>query len=86
MEIRPLKLRFHCINNKHFTPLKNGIWMRKEGKKVIIPNCASYLNKHIKLNQKVLSIKNHMFLQSRMLKQNITSYDVPFFIKSFQIK
>jgi len=54
--------------DKHFKQVKNGFWLSKEGKKLIIPAYADYLQSRIKIENKVTSIENHIYLSSRKLK------------------
>ncbi len=67
---------------KHFKQVNNGFWLSKEGKKLIIPQYASYLQIRIKMENKILSIQNHMYLQARKLKLTIKNYEnnVPYFL------
>lgn len=72
-----------CLKNEltplHFKQITNGFWLSKEGKKVIIPAFADYLQTKIKLESNVTSIQNHMYLQARKLKLTIqnTESNVP---------
>lgn len=56
------------LADNHFKPVKNGLWLSKEGKKLVLPAYASYLDSRIMLNQKILSIENHMYYYARNLK------------------
>lgn len=56
---------------QHFKQVTNGYWLSKEGKKVIIPAYAAYLQERIKLENNVATIQNHMYLQARKLKLTI---------------
>ncbi len=62
--------------DKHFTEIKGGYKINREGKKVLLPKYADYMNQRINWQNKVSSIRNHMFLHSRRLKNliNTTEY------------
>lgn len=68
-----------CIKNEllplHFKQVANGYWLSKEGKKLIIPAFADYLESKIKLENNMASIQNHMYLQARQLKLTIQNQD-----------
>lgn len=55
----------------HFKQVTNGYWLSKQGKKNIISAYAAYLQERIKLENKVATIQNHMYLQARKLKKTI---------------
>ncbi len=61
---------------KHFTTIKGGYKLNREGKKIILSKYANYMNQRINWQNKVTSIRNHMFLHSRRLKHliNTTEY------------
>lgn len=61
----------HILANQHFTALPNGYKLNREGKKIILPAYAEYMNQRIKWQNNVTSIRNHMFLHARRLKQTI---------------
>ncbi len=56
------------LEAKHFKAIKNGYWLSKEGKRLLIPLYAEYLQKRIKFEDKVNSIQNHIYWQLRKLK------------------
>lgn len=68
--------RDNQLTQKHFSSKGNEFLINKEGKKVILPSYAAYLNKKLKVNNRILSLKNHIFWQSRDLKQLIKNYDL----------
>lgn len=65
------------LRQNHFTAKNEGVWLSKEGKKIILPAYADLLNQRIKIDNRVLSIRNHIYWQSRNLKQKISNYDIP---------
>jgi CRISPR-associated protein Cas1 len=56
------------LQDKHFKKVTNGFWLSKEGKKLVIPLYSDYLKTRIKIENKVTSIENHIYLNSRKLK------------------
>lgn len=66
------------LKPNHFIEKNSGIWLGKEGKKVILPAYAELLDQRIKIENRVLSIRNHIYWQSRNLKQKINDYDIPY--------
>lgn len=67
------------LTGKHFKALEKGYWLSKEGKKLLIPLYTDYLQSRIKINGKVSSIENHLYLWARQLKITIqnTQTNVP---------
>jgi len=61
----------NLLQDKHFKEVKNGYWLSKEGKRLIIPKYAEYLQKRIKIENMVSSIQNHIYWQLRKLKITI---------------
>jgi len=67
----------NSLNEKHFVTKEIGFWLSKDGKKLIIPLYNDYLYTRIKIDNKVTSIKNHMYKQLQRLKTLIlNSQDV----------
>ncbi len=62
--------------DKHFIAIEGGFKLNREGKKVLLPKYADYMNQRINWQGKVTSIRNQMFLHSRRLKHliNTTEY------------
>lgn len=56
------------LQDKHFKKVTNGFWLSKDGKKLIIPLYADFLQTRIKINNKVTTIQNHIYLNLRNLK------------------
>ena len=72
--IRPLIDRILinlCINKqlkqKHFIPKEQGFWLSKAGKRVIIPTFNEYLHQRIKIDEKVMRLKDFIYNESNML-------------------
>lgn len=59
------------LKDKHFTAIPNGYKLNREGKKLILPSYADYMQQRINWENKVTGIRNHMFLHARRLKQTI---------------
>lgn len=55
----------------HFKAVSHGFWLSKEGKRLVLTAYADHLASRIKLNQKVLSIENHIYHFARNLKNTI---------------
>lgn len=75
---RPImdRLLLQLCNNQlladiHFKAVSNGFWLSKEGKRLVLTAYADHLASRIKLNQKVLSIENHIYHFARNLKNTI---------------
>lgn len=72
-----------CLNNElkplHFNEVTNGYWLSKNGKKIVLPAFAEYLQSRIKIENTISSIQNHMYLQAKKLKLSIlnTPRNVP---------
>ncbi len=64
------------FGDKHFTAIAGGYKLNRAGKKIVLPRYADYMNQRILWENKVTSIRNHMFLHSRRLKHliNTTEY------------
>ncbi|MDO5976948.1 CRISPR-associated endonuclease Cas1 [Flavivirga jejuensis] len=63
----------------HFKRVTGGFWLSKAGKKVVITAFNKYLVQRIKIENRVATIQNHMYLQAQHLKLLInTDYDVPY--------
>lgn len=62
------------LEDKHFKKVKDGFWLSKEGKRLIIPLYTNYLESRIKVENKVSSIKYHIYLNSRKLRILIKNY------------
>lgn len=60
-----------ALKNNHFTAVKGGFKLNSQGKKLILPAYADYLQKRIKWQNKVASIRNHLFTHARFLKLTI---------------
>lgn len=67
------------LQDKHFKKVTNGFWLSKDGKNLIIPLYTDYLQTRIKINNKVTTIQNHIYLNLRLLKLTIQNqnYNVP---------
>lgn len=63
---------------KHFTPIANGYKINREGKKIMLPMYATYMYQRIKWQGKVTSVRNHMFLHARQLKEMIEETEYVF--------
>lgn len=63
------------IKPNHFTIVKGGFWLSKTGKKLIITNYGHYLKKKIKIDGKITSIKNHIYVYAQQLKLEINLQD-----------
>ncbi|AMC10201.1 hypothetical protein Lupro_02560 [Lutibacter profundi] len=63
------------LEDKHFKKIANGYWLSREGKKLIIPLYTDYLQSRIKIENKVSSITNHIYLNSRKLKIQIQNQE-----------
>lgn len=61
----------NTLENNHFTPIKNGYQLNRKGKKIILPAYAAYMQKRIKWQNRVASIRNHLFTHARNLKLTI---------------
>ncbi len=64
--------------DKHFTAINGGYKLNREGKKVLLPKYADYMNQRINWENKVTSIRNHLFLHSRRLKHLINNAEYVF--------
>ena len=64
-----------CVKNTlkpiHFKEVTNGYWLNKEGKKILIPAYADFIQSKIKIKNNVTTIQNHMYLQAKKLKLTI---------------
>jgi len=63
------------LQDKHFKKVTNGFWLSKDGKKLIIPLYADFLQTRIKINNKVTTIQNHIYLNARKLKIKIKNQE-----------
>jgi len=63
------------LQDIHFRKVANGFWLSKEGKKLIITQYAGYLQKRIKIENKITSIENHIYLSARKLKIQIQNQE-----------
>jgi CRISP-associated protein Cas1 len=62
------------LSSAHFEQKAPGYWLGKSGKRVIIPAFNDYMNKRIKVNDRVMRVKDHIFNESFHLGRIISQH------------
>ncbi|NVK64967.1 MAG: CRISPR-associated endonuclease Cas1 [Flavobacteriales bacterium] len=59
------------LQDHHFKTVKDGFWLSREGKRMIIEHFNQYMHRRISFAGKVRSIRRHMYAQVEDLKKQI---------------
>lgn len=59
------------LTDRHFEEKKPGYWLSKEGKWVIIPAFNAYMNRRVKMDERVMLLKDHIYNESFSLGRTI---------------
>lgn len=62
------------LNEHHFSAKKQGFWINKAGKRILIPTFNEYLDQKINIDNKVLKLKNIIYAHSNELGNLIMNF------------